>query len=227
MNQKIDQVRALHLFAALSDQQFAELMNKSRTVKLKKSESLFHMGDKASSFCVLTSGGVKLTVNSPQGIEKVMMIVRPSELFAEAIMFMEKRQYPVNAIALQDSEVICFDNNTFVGFLRGSPDLSLKMLSLLSLRLHKQINEIEILSTQNSTSRVLNYLSTMITDDGNNSAVVMLDTSKKNLASRLSIAPETLSRILHKLTQDGIIEIEGRCITVADISKYRRYLFNE
>jgi CRP-like cAMP-binding protein len=202
-------------------------MKKSRSVGLKKSESLFNMGDKASSFCVLMSGGLKLTVDSPQGIEKVMMIVRPFELFAEAIMFLEKHQSPVNAIALQDSEVICFDNNTFVGFLRDSSDLSLKMLSLLSLRLHKQINEIEILSTQNSTSRVLNYLSTMIADDGSNSAVVMLDTSKKNLASRLSIAPETLSRILHKLTQDGIIEIEGRCITVADISKYRRYLFNE
>jgi CRP-like cAMP-binding protein len=67
----------------------------------------------------------------------------------------------------------------------------------------------------------------MITDDDGSSAVVMLDTSKKNPASRLSIAAETLSRILHKLTQDGIIEIEGRCITVADISKYRRYLFNE
>jgi len=226
MNPKIDQVRALHLFAALSDHQFVELMKKSRSVGLKKSESLFHMGDKASSFCVLMSGSLKLTVDSPQGIEKVMMIIRPLELFAEAIMFMEKCQYPVNAIALQDSKVICFDNNTFVGLLRDSPDLSLKMLSLLSLRLHKQINEIEILSTQNSTSRVLNYISTMISDDGTNCAVMMLDTSKKNLASRLSIAPETLSRILHKLTQDGVIEIEGRHITVADISKYRRYLFN-
>ncbi|MFT6407972.1 MAG: CRP-like cAMP-binding protein [Arenicella sp.] len=227
MTEKIDQVRALHLFAALSAQQFETLMNKSRSHQLKKSALLFTMGDSASSFCVLTSGSLKLTVDSPQGIEKVMMIVRPFELFAEAIMFMEKHRYPVNAIALEDSEVICFDNNTFVGFLRDSPDLSLKMLSLLSLRLHKQINEIELLSTQNSTSRVLNYLSTMITDDGSNSTAMMLDTSKKNLASRLSIAPETLSRILHKLTIDGIIEIEGRCITVTDISKYRRYLFNE
>lgn len=99
MNQKIDQIRSLHLFAALSDQQSVELVNKSRSVKFKKSESLFHMGDKASSFCVLIWGGLKLTVDSPQGIEKVMMIMRPFELFAEAIMFMEKHQYPVNATA--------------------------------------------------------------------------------------------------------------------------------
>jgi CRP-like cAMP-binding protein len=227
MNQKIDRIRSLHLFAALSDDQFDELMTKGRLVSLETSEALFNMGDRASSFFVLTSGKLKLTLNSPQGVEKVLMIVRPFELFAEAVMFMEKQQYPVNSLALQKSEVMCFDNRLFVSFLRNSPDLSLKMLSMLSLRLHKQINEIENLSTQNSTSRVLNYLSSKITDEIGNNTTITLDTSKKNLASRLSIAPETFSRVLHKLTLQKIIEIDGRNITVRDFDGFRRYLIDQ
>lgn len=151
------------------------------------------------------------------------MIVRPYELFAEAVMFMEKHQFPVNAIALQPSEVIGFDAKLLISFLRESPDLCLNMLSMLSVRLHRHVNEIETLSTQNSTCRVLNYLSSQITEDGSNQANLVLDTSKKNLASRLSITPETFSRILHKLTIDEILEINGRKILIRDISKYRRY----
>ena len=224
MNNEIARIRELHLFAALSDEQFEEITRKSRTVSLEKAQTLFKMGDAASSFFVLTEGSVKLSLDSPQGVEKVFMIVRPFDLFAEAVMFMEKHRYPVNATAVQASKVVCFDSNLLVHYLRSSPDLSLKMLSLLSVRLHRQINEIETLSSQNSTSRVLNYLASLISDDGSNRAVIALGTSKKNLASRLSITPETLSRVLTKLTQNNILEIDGKQLIVPDIAKYRSYL---
>ena len=224
MIKKLERIRSLHLFAALSDQQFAALTDKARISTLDKSQPLFRRGDDASSFYVLTEGTIKLSMDSPQGIEKVLMIVRPYELFAEAVMFMQKHQFPVNAVALKASEVIAFDAKLFISFLRESPDLCLNMLSLLSVRLHRHISEIETLSTQNSTSRVLNYLGSIITDDGSNRATFVLDTSKKNLASRLSITPETFSRILHKLTLDGVLEISGREIVIPDLSKYRHYL---
>ena len=223
MNEKLERIRSLHLFAALSDEQFDALTAKTRPSSLDKSQPLFRRGDDASSFYVLTEGAIKLSMDSPQGIEKVLMIVRPYELFAEAVMFMEKHQFPVNAIALQPSEVIGFDAKLLISFLRESPDLCLNMLSMLSVRLHRHVNEIETLSTQNSTCRVRNYLSSQITEDGSNQANLVLDTSKKNLASRLSITPETFSRILHKLTIDEILEINGRKILIRDISKYRRY----
>ena len=106
MNEKLERIQSLHLFAALSDEQFDALTAKTRPSSLDKSQPLFRRGDDASSFYVLTEGAIKLSMDSPQGIEKVLMIVRPYELFAEAVMFMEKHQFPVNAIALQPSEVI-------------------------------------------------------------------------------------------------------------------------
>lgn len=224
VNAEIDQIRELHLFAALSDQQFKTLVATSRVLALDKSEALFLIGDKASAFFVLIEGSIKVAIDSPQGAEKVLTIVRPFELFAEAVMFLEKSQYPANAIALQRSKVISFDSNLLISILRNSPDVSLKMLSLLSVRLHKHIIEVETLTSQNSTSRVLNYLGSLIKTDGNNKAILSLDSSKKNLASRLSITPETLSRVLHKLTENNIIELDGKQIIVPDIIKYRKYL---
>ena len=166
MSPEIDRIRELHLFSALSDDQFDEIMEKARTVQLDKSQPLFRMGDEAASFFVVTQGSIKLALDSPQGVEKVIMVVRPFELFAEAVMFMEKHRYPVNAIALQPSKVMVFSSKLLVSYIRNSPDLSLRMLSLLSVRLHRHINEIETLSSQNSTSRVVNYLGSLISDTG-------------------------------------------------------------
>lgn len=224
MSCEIDQIRDLHLFAALSDKQFNALVATSRVLTLQKSESLFRIGDKASAFFVLIEGSIKVAIDSSQGAEKVLTIVRPFELFAEAVMFLEKPQFPVNAIALQNSKAISFDSTLLISILRNSPDAALKMLSLLSVRLHKHINEIETLTSQNSTSRVLNYLASLIQNDDNNEATLSLNTSKKNLASRLSITPETFSRVLNKLTENNIIELDGKQIVVPDIAKYRKYL---
>jgi CRP-like cAMP-binding protein len=224
MNAEIDQIRGLHLFAALSDQQFETLVAKSKVIQLEKSETLFRIDDKAAAFFVLIDGSIKVAIDSPQGVEKVLTIVRPLDLFAEAVMFLEKPCYPVNAIALQPSKVISFDSNLLISMLRNSPDVSLKMLSLLSARLHNHINEIETLTSQNSTSRVLNYLGSLITTKADNKATLLLEISKKNLASRLSITPETLSRVLHKLMEHNIIELDGKHIVVPDIAKYRKYL---
>lgn len=46
---------------------------------------------------------------------------------------------------------------------------------------------------------------------------VLLPASKHVLASRLSLAPETFSRVLRELSAEGLISVEGRRITLLDV----------
>jgi len=55
----------------------------------------------------------------------------------------------------------------------------------------------------------------------------LLDIPKNILASRLSIQPETLSRILKNLVSAGIIRVEGKVIKIQDINKLRHYLIDD
>ena len=43
-----------------------------------------------------------------------------------------------------------------------------------------------------------------------------LQESRQDLASRLSMKPETLSRILRSLSDAGVIEVHGRVLRVPD-----------
>jgi CRP-like cAMP-binding protein len=51
--------------------------------------------------------------------------------------------------------------------------------------------------------------------------LIRLDVQKKVLASRLSLQPETLSRVLHGLADRGVIAVEGPELRVLDAARLR------
>jgi CRP-like cAMP-binding protein len=53
---------------------------------------------------------------------------------------------------------------------------------------------------------------------------MQLDAPKHVIASRLSITPETLSRIFSRLSRDGHIDIMDNTIRINDIERLRAYL---
>lgn len=52
---------------------------------------------------------------------------------------------------------------------------------------------------------------------------ISLPTSKQVIASRLNLTPETLSRIFHDLTANGLIGVSGKQITINDVKRLREF----
>ncbi len=183
------------------------------------SEHLFQQGDPAQRFFLLVSGQVKLYRVSQEGQEKVVEIVQPGGSFAEAVMFMQQKIFPVNAQATKTSEVLSVNTNVYRQLLTDNPAMSFHLLADLSMRLHSRLNEIETLTLQNATYRVIRYFISQIPADTHGAFELHLPASKRLIASHLAIQPETFSRILTKLRDEGIIRVNGRklCITDKDL----------
>ncbi len=216
------ELRRLPLFAELDDTQLARMRDSRRTITLGAGETLFHMGEKSNHFYYVDSGAIKLFRISPAGQEKIVEIIRAGQTFAEAVMFFERPLYPVNSEALEATTLTAFDSTVFMAMLRESTDTCIRMLGTLSMRLHHRVNEIDALSLQNATLRVVHFLLERLAEGDDN--VIELEAAKKIIAARLSIQPETFSRVLHALTHAGAIHVEGRRIAVSDETKLRSFL---
>lgn len=216
-------LRRVHLFSSLDDQQLAQVKHSMRLIKLQPGERLFDFGQPAERFFLVVSGQIKLFRVSAEGNEKIIEIAGPGQLFAEAVMFMDRHHYPVCTAALEAADVLSFDNQGFVDLLRDSTDLCLRLLGDLSMRLHARVNEIDQLTLQNATFRVVNYLAELLPDTTDEDAVIDLSAPKNVIAARVSIKPETLSRILHNLARVGIIGINGKTIQVHDPVRLRKF----
>lgn len=209
------------MFRELNNEQIARIAEHSQLIDFPKGTSVFNRGDAAVGLYILLEGQLKLGVTSPQGSEKIISIVSPGESFGEAILFLE-RQFPVYAQAILDSQVLLVPKSLIFSMLDNDPMFARKMLAGLSIRMHQLVQDIEMLSLQSCTQRFIGYL-LQISADAPDASNITLPASKTTIASLLNLTPETLSRTLAKLQQLGLIEVNGKDVTITDVKKLRKY----
>lgn len=207
----IDALRRAPLMLGLSDQQLERVSETATRQTLDEGAWLFSQGDPARRFYLVQKGQVRLFRLSPEGAEKVIEIVCPGQTFGEALMFLNAPRYPVCAAALEPTELIGIDSREFSAMLRESVDTCFAVLGALSQRLRGLIGEIDNLTLHTAKCRVARYLLTHCPDDRR---AFELDVRKGVLASRLSVKPETFSRVIKQLSQDGVISVYGAHITI-------------
>lgn len=201
------------LFLELTDLQLDRVSESSQLHQLNDGQLLFQQGDKVTSFYMVLNGKIKLFRISPDGQEKIIEIIKSGEIFAEALMFTSKENYPVSAAALTETIVISINSKKFLDMLWDSTATCLQLLGNMSVRLRKLVNEIDTLTLQSGTCRVASYLLEEMSEPN---IEFELSTAKNIIAARLSIKPETFSRIIKKLKNKGILSIEGNHVTIHD-----------
>lgn len=212
-NTTLEAFKLSHLFSGLSDSQLHQVCQCSHISDLDEGESLFFQGDDVISFYLVVSGSIKLSRVSPEGKEKVVEIIEPYHTFAEALMFMDHPHYPVNATALTPCRLIAINCKFFKSMLRNSIDTCFLLMGEMSFRLRGLIQEIDTLSLDTGTVRIVAYLLQNAPAESN---YFELKIAKSVIASRLSVKPETFSRILKNLHELEILTIKGRRVTIHD-----------
>ena len=208
------------LFNSLEPDEIARIARGTREINVARGEVLFNKGDAANGFHLIVYGQIKLLFTSAQGNEKVIDILGQGQTFGEAVMFMDK-PYMVSAQALADSRLLHIAKNVILDELTKDPKLGRKMIASLSVRLHHLITDVESYSLHSGRQRIIGYLLRDNPERGERSLTVTLPTNKGVIASRLNLTQEHFSRILHELTERGLITVDGRRIGIPDVEKLR------
>ena len=181
--------------------------------KLDEGQMLFMQGDEVNYFFLVMSGNMKLFRVSQKGQEKVIEFVPAGGVFAEALMFMDRPHYPVSSQALSQTVVIGIHAGNFKDMLGDSVETCLLLLGDMSFRLRKLVHEIDTLTLHTGICRVASYLLQHSPVDQNS---FELEVAKGVIAARLSVKPETFSRIVKSLREKGVLSIKGNRITIHD-----------
>ena len=201
------------LFQRLTEEQLERVVARAKIIRLEDGEVLFQQGEAARRFYLVLDGRIKLSRLAPDGNEKVIELADAGHLFAEALMFLNAPRYPVGAQALGDTRVISIDAEDFLALLRESVDLCLALLADMSFRLRTLVREIDDLSLHSATCRVAAFLLSMAPE---NCVEFELEVPKHVIASRLSVKPETFSRIIKNLKSREVLEIKGSRVCLLD-----------
>jgi len=189
---------------------------------LEKDQFVFHKGDVCKGFYITVQGNIKISFLSMEGKEHVARIVGPGQTFAEAMAFLKKPS-PATVQAITPARVLFLPGEVIFKCINENPACACSMLAGLSRRLHLLVTELESVTLNSGQQRIIGFLLRHIQTeaDKENKTQIILEINKATIAAHLNITPETLSRILHHLSEEGLISVHGKSIHINDIEKLR------
>ena len=208
------QISSIPLFKGLPEDQIRELAMIVVEGTYGRGRTIFSEGDEGTGFYVVLSGRVKVFKLSPEGREQILHILGPGELFGEVPVF-AGQSFPANAEAMEESRISYFPRDSLIALIEKNPSIAMNMLAVLSRRLRRFTVMIDDLSLKEVPGRLAAYI-LYLSEQGRGSTDLELAITKGQLASLLGTVPETLSRILAKMTGQGLIESDGSRIRILD-----------
>ncbi|MDD5759020.1 MAG: Crp/Fnr family transcriptional regulator [Desulfobulbaceae bacterium] len=207
----VEALAAIPLFQGMNSEQLQKLALIVADQRYSRGQAIFAEGDAGVGFYVVISGKVKIFKLSSEGKEQILHVFGSGEPFAEAAVFAGSC-FPAHAMALETSRIFFFPRLKFTLLIQENPALAMNMMAALSMRLKKFASLIESLSLKEVPGRLAVHLLLLAEEQERDE--VRLDLTKSHLASLLGTIPETLSRILTKMTKADMIATNGPSITL-------------
>ena len=186
-----------------------KISSNANILETEKGESIFFEGEKANFLYYIINGSVKLYRLNDEGKVANIKVVKRGEVFADIVLFDECR-YPVNAESLGQSNILCLRVKALKEILLGDRKLIEGFIIMLTKRIKYLVNKIDMLELDSAENRLLSYLQELRYT--RNSNEIILDLSKKEIAEVIGIRTETLSRLLKKMNNKGILKVQAKKI---------------
>ncbi|MCT7519898.1 Crp/Fnr family transcriptional regulator [Aliarcobacter cryaerophilus] len=202
-------IRSLDFFENLSDEQIDVLSNFSFISKYEKDSILFYETDLKTNLLFLVSGLIKIYKYDKFDNEIFLYHIYSNSLISELSN-------------INTNEIYCFSNASFI---EDSVVLSIDFLKLQEHFLNNNLLVKELMSSLlKKTNQLQSLVNRELVFDATAKVAYMLvsdlkmfnNLKRQDVSFMLHIQPETLSRVLKKLSRDNIIEVENQQVIIKD-----------
>lgn len=203
------------LFRMLTDAQLNAVAAKTSSRRVASNTPIVNYGDAAEGTFWVVYGQVNVAVYSKQGGEKLLAILGPGKCFGLGEMMLEQ-PHLAGVRAAADTMVLHTEREVMVAMAAESADFAHEVTLCLGRQFYGLVRDIGSYSLS-AHQRLAGYL--LRHSQGDADGAFELVATKATIASRLSVTPETLSRILRDFGADGMIKVSGRRIVVLDAAR--------
>ncbi len=215
----MESLRKVPLFADLTEAELDLLAERAPSRKYQPGEMIFSEGDSCEGLYVLQTGNVKIFNTSASGREQVLHIERAGNSLAELPVF-DGGDYPASAAAVDKCTLLFISKKDFRAFCLERPEVSLKVLKVVSARLRTLVAIIEELSFTTVRNRLASWLLQEARSKGQNTSrgiKFTLSVSNQELAFQIGTVRELVSRNLSYFQSEGMLKTEGRTVIITDL----------
>jgi CRP-like cAMP-binding protein len=200
---------AQELFTKLTAS-YAELTDTAlqEAKKYKKGSYIFEQNQVPRGVFYIKSGWVKISKIDSHGNERVLRLVSKNQ-FIGYLSLIKNKKFQANAVAVADCQIFFIPKQIFLKLLATNNAFASLVVEMLADEVEEKENHIANLLSKNVQERLANLLigleqASFHDSSQHDDSYIRLP--KKELAHIINITPETLSRHLTVLVQDGLID---------------------
>lgn len=197
-----------HYFAGLSESNRVALVRTCERQGYVKGEMVFHEGQPVSGVYLISEGCIQLVRMAPNGREVVIKTCEAGEIFAEAAL-LKGGCYPVSANVVQDAVLFRIPKADFMDLLQLESFRTDFEVGLM-LRVRYLTERISYLISYEPAERLFYFLR----EHYGEQSTYHLKITKKDIAAEIGVTPESLSRLLRRLSDEGVLEWKGDTLRV-------------
>ena len=211
-----DLLGGCELLGRLPPAVLTELVSASRVVELAANQTLYKAGEPIREAHILFNGSVKRSVTMPGGATRVIEIVQSEQLLGMGEVF-GASHYAATCTTNTLALLVAIDIRKLRDAVHHSHDLGCRIITALARR--QCATEFDATGFHyglTGAQRLLDYLLEQAGERAGlaGETTVLLKASKKVIAARIGMTPESLSRNLRELSDKGVIVVDGRNVHI-------------
>jgi len=217
-------LRSVSIFSDLSDVELVSISKKMTPYSYSKGEFIVMEEMEGQQCYFITHGSVKITRSSKEGREVILAILTAGEFFGE-MSLLDGETRSANVLTLEETKVLALNRNDFMTTLEEYPRVSIQLLKELTIRLRKSDLQIASLTLSDAEKRIGLCILRLAGEQGTirqGHVKIKKFPFQHDIANMAGTSRETVSRTLVLFEQNGLIQREGRQLTIVDYMQFQR-----
>ena len=217
-------LRSVSIFSDLSNVELETISKKMTPYSYSKGEFIVMEETEGQQCYFIIHGSVKITRSSKEGREVILAILTAGEFFGE-MSLLDGETRSANVLTLEETKVLALNRNDFMATLEEYPQVSIQLLKELTIRLRKSDLQIASLTLSDAEKRIGLCILRLAGEQGTirqGHVKIKKFPFQHDIANMAGTSRETVSRTLVLFEQNGLIQREGRQLTIMNYMQFQR-----
>jgi CRP-like cAMP-binding protein len=192
--------------------------------RFRRNEVIFHEGDLGDSLHVVVEGRVKITRESTEGDEAIVVILSPGDSFGELVL-LDGAPRSATATAMEPTETMTMARSTFVELVEGGSPFRRRLLTGVAQRIRRLTDQFAEVHFLDLAGRLALQLTRLAEETAPGQATdIELGTAltQSDLAAMVGGTRQRVNQIIGDFADEGLVRHEGGRIVVRDLERLRQ-----
>lgn len=213
-NEILRLLTSANYFSGFCEAELAEIIHSPKTkIGEYLKDQVIHLKDEPCQWMdVILSGRVAVLNLDENGNMLVVNVFGVGESIGENLLFAVRNSYPMTVMAATQVMMLHLEPELVLSLCQKNADFLKGLLQSISEKTMILTDKLTVISLKTVRQRINDYLSHQY--QLQQSPVITLGCSKKELAERLGVQRTSLSRELAKMKKAGLLDFDAKTITI-------------